>query len=271
MDMNAVGFSAEGLVTLDNTLEGNTQIIGAHLHTGSSSVNGPANIIFCGGPPLPGVLGINGECDDLFDQTVDGDTNTNMAGWKSVTSKGGWDDGANNATAIEGATSLEDGAATTYDSFMDALDDCDDDDCDVYFNIHTNYSFAMNPGVGLARGQLMPVDCPDGKPDDAKCFGVRGGAATSANTNMVTGLASPLPDGAGEVEAISGGIGGDVLITYVKSEDHVGMDHGSEDGDDSDSSNSEDEDSAAVAFGYNFSIGVTALATSTTFATWLLQ
>jgi hypothetical protein len=30
--------------------------------------------------------------------------------------------------------------------------------------IHTNYSFAENEGAfGLARGQLVPVDCPSNK------------------------------------------------------------------------------------------------------------
>lgn len=255
--MLGTGFSAEGTVLLDSTLTNNLQIIGAHLHSGSATTNGPVNIIFCGGAPLPGLLAINGECNDLSDQTKEG--NKNMAVWEEPTSKGGWDNGANNATAVAGATSLADGAVTTYDSFMDALDACTEDSCDVYFNIHTNFSFVENPGVGLARGQLMPVDCPDGKPDEAKCFGVIGGSATSTNTNMITGLMNPLPDTAGEVTPISG----NVLITYVS------IDH-----DDSNIENEEVDisvDDSAAASGYNHYPVSVAILSASTFATWLLQ
>jgi len=196
------GFSAEGTVVLDNTLNGNLEIIGAHLHTGKSNVNGPANIIFCGGAPLPGVLGINGECNDLFDQRMDG--NMNMAGWEALTSKGAWSDGANKDTDVAGSNSLEDGSATTYNEFMTALHECDEYECNVYFNIHTNYSFAENPGYGLARGQLLPKDCPESKPDGSKCFG---GTITTEHTNEVDGLTNKLPVNAGEVT--------DLLITYM--------------------------------------------------------
>merc|ERR1712146_873014 len=120
--------------------------------------------------------------------------NMNSAKWESKSSKGAWEDGANGATAVDGAGSLADGAATTYDTFMGALlDECtgDADSCDVYFNIHTNYSFAYNEGAyGLARGQLVPTDCPSHKPDGAKCWTA---TVTSENTNMVDGLPNQLP------------------------------------------------------------------------------
>ena len=106
--MEGTGFSAEGTVILDNLLEGNLQIIGAHLHTGWEYTNGPVNIIFCGGYPLPDVLGINGECDDLFDQRVERNI-LNLADWEALTSMGAWEDGANKATSIANATTLADG------------------------------------------------------------------------------------------------------------------------------------------------------------------
>ena len=201
------GFSASGTVDLDNALENNLQIIGAHLHTGSMTVNGPVDIIFCGGPPLPGVLGINGECDDLSDQALKANGMMNTAHWEATTSKGAWEDGANKATSVDGAKSLADGAATTYDTFMEALDECtgEADSCDVYFNIHTNYSVAYNEGAyGLARGQLVPTDCPSDKPDGAKCWTA---TVTSDNTNMVDGIPNQLPANAGMV--------GDLLVTYT--------------------------------------------------------
>ena len=57
------GLYATGIIDFDSTLEGNTDIIGAHLHTGSSTTNGPVNVIFCGSAPLPDVLTIDGPCE----------------------------------------------------------------------------------------------------------------------------------------------------------------------------------------------------------------
>jgi hypothetical protein len=159
---------------------------------------------------------------------------------------------------------LADGAATTYSAFMTALGECTSDMCDVYFNLHTNYSFSVNPGVGLARGQLEPTDCPDNKPDGMKCFGA---TVTSENTNEVPGV-MPLADNAGEVTPISG----DVLITYM------GMDH--DDNVDSDvtdpdtsttptTTTTTNGDSAASKYNLWFT-GVTSVITATTFANWLL-
>lgn len=55
------------------------------------------------------------------------------------TSKGAWANGANTATSIPNATTLEEGAPTTYDSFMLALDECTEDECEIYFNFHVSY------------------------------------------------------------------------------------------------------------------------------------
>jgi hypothetical protein len=206
--MEGTGFSAEGTVRLDNNLPGNLDIIGAHLHTGSETVNGPVNIVFCGGFPLPSLLAINGECNSLQNQSTERNT-VNVTDWEALTSKGAWMNTANDATSLANVTTLADGSPTTYESFMTALNDCTKDNCAVYFNIHTNYSFAENADAfGLARGQLVPVDCPSNKTEGAKCFG---GTVTSENTNKVNGLTNQLPEGAGLVLPISG----DVLITYI--------------------------------------------------------
>lgn len=60
--MGGSGFYAEGIIDFASTLEGNTELIGAHLHTGSSTTNGPVNVIFCGSAPLPEILTIDGPC-----------------------------------------------------------------------------------------------------------------------------------------------------------------------------------------------------------------
>ena len=165
-----------------------------------------------------------------------------MAGWKAPSSMGAWSGGGNNDTA------------TTYETFMTALGECNENECNVYFNIHTNYSFVENPGYGLARGQLVPKDCPESKPDGAKCFG---GNITTVHTNEVDGLANQLPATAGEVA--------DVLITYTGDLDDLDQTGGmpvTEPTDDSDDS----ADSAGIAHS-----GFNAVATlSATFAAWFL-
>ena len=55
-------------------------MIGAHLHTGSSSTNGPVAVIFCGVDPLPAM---NGPCavsnvNDIYDDRY-------LADWESQT------------------------------------------------------------------------------------------------------------------------------------------------------------------------------------------
>ena len=42
------GFTVEAKISTDNKLLGNTAIIGAHLHTGDATTNGPVNIVYCG-------------------------------------------------------------------------------------------------------------------------------------------------------------------------------------------------------------------------------
>jgi hypothetical protein len=162
---------------------------------------------------------------------------------------------------------LADGAATTYSAFMTALDGCTSDICDVYFNLHTNYSFSVNPGVGLARGQLEPTDCPDDKPDGMKCFGA---TVTSEKTNEVPGV-TPLADNAGEVTPISG----DVLITYMGMDHDDNVDSVDSDVADPDTSTTPSTttttngDSATSKYNLWFT-GVTSVITATTFANWLL-
>ena len=47
---------------VDSAIKYNSDIIGAHLHTGSAATNGPVNIVFCGSSPLPAPIVLNGAC-----------------------------------------------------------------------------------------------------------------------------------------------------------------------------------------------------------------
>jgi len=120
---------------------------------------------------------------------------------RTLRSVGAWSGGGNGATAVKGATTLAEGAATTFKTFAAALDSCTRENCDVFFNFHTKYSFAFNAGAyGLARAQLEKDDRCDGK--IVKCFRLRGEEpATSDNTNLVTDLPHQLPAGAGKASA----------------------------------------------------------------------
>ena len=124
----------------------NTQVIGAHIHTGRAAVNGPININLCGSSPLPppALVGVSA-CPSAYNFT---------------SLNGTFSSDANDATAVPGATTLEDGAATSYQQLAAALSNCTTQSCPVFFNLHTQYSFALNPGAwGVARGQLKPVPC----------------------------------------------------------------------------------------------------------------
>ena len=114
---------------------------------------------------------------------------------------------------------MADGAPTTFDSFLEELVACTVDECNVYFNIHTNYSFNLNAGAyGLARAQLSPVTCdekdlqPGYDMGTAKCFSA---IATSNNTNMVAGIPNQLAPNAGYTFAgYAGYTIGDLLVVY---------------------------------------------------------
>jgi len=194
------GFQAFIEMTLDATLAGNTELIGVHLHTGGSTVNGPINIIYCMNDPLP-----NGPWPSCA--TLESETTTSSAGvftgkFIANDSYGAWPD-PNNATAVPGAATLAEGAATTYQSFMQELLRCTDLDCNVYFNWHTLFSFQMNPGYGLGRAQLAPLpSCPSTVTGgDYLCFGTQG-TVNSMNTNQVTGMTNPLPQSAGSAKVL---------------------------------------------------------------------
>lgn len=45
---DGMGFAISAKLNFDATLPGNNEIMGMHLHTGSSTTNGPVNIISCG-------------------------------------------------------------------------------------------------------------------------------------------------------------------------------------------------------------------------------
>jgi len=217
VDYRGDGFYATGLIDFDSTLEGNTDIIGAHLHTGSSTTNGPVNVIFCGSAPLPDVLTIDGPCEvgETGEDSIPVGEDRYVKTWEGYPFNNSlaevFTNGANNATSVPGATTLADGAPTTFHSFLEELGACTVDECNVYFNMHTNYSFNLNAGAyGLARAQLSPVTCDekDLKPGfymiSAKCFLA---SATSDNTNMVTGIPNQLAPTAGSTI-------GDILVVY---------------------------------------------------------
>jgi len=211
------GFMALIHMKTNATLDGNTDLIGVHLHTGSSTVNGPINIIYCMGEPLPS-SGNWENCAELLSNTHTSN-GVFTATFLATYSVGAWDNGVNNATAIPGAMTMADGAPTTYDTFMTALEDCTVDNCEAYFNWHSRYSFSMNPGYGLGRAQLAPLNsCPSSvSGGSANCYGTQG-PVTSSNTNMVTGLNNTLPDSAGYAE---------VLIIVPTSSDVVTVTSGS--------------------------------------------
>ena len=115
----------------------------------------------------------------------------------------------NAATAVANATSLADGAATTLETFLDELMSCTETDCDVYFNIHTNYSFATNTGaLGLVRGQLKKYACPTPFRQNVYnlCFGA---TVNSENTNKV--VPNPLAKDAGSMLPVTL----DIIVVYT--------------------------------------------------------
>mmetsp|Transcript_29561 Transcript_29561/g.98056 ORF Transcript_29561/g.98056 Transcript_29561/m.98056 type:complete len:235 (-) Transcript_29561:325-1029(-) len=104
------------------------------------------------------------------------------------------DPSGNGATSISGATTLATGGPTTFSQLSAELMGCMVGLCDVYANIHTNYSFHFNPGAfGVARGQLHKTTCPAWASDAALCFAAN---ITSANTNAVNNIPHQLPTGA---------------------------------------------------------------------------
>jgi len=169
-----------------DTLAGNTDFIGAHLHTGDATTNGPVNVIFCGAAPLPPILQTNGPC--VLHNAEYGDT-TFTAEWTQKKSK-----------AIAGVD---------VEQFLTDLMACTDTSCNVYFNVHTSYSFYTNPGAfGVARGQLRPVTCK-GKNKKSKRNRCYGATVTTAHTNMVEGIPSQL---VGESE-VTAAVKGNILVT----------------------------------------------------------
>merc|ERR1712238_266513 len=183
------------------------------------------NVIFCGSAPLPEVLTIDGPCvvrtdGEMGDLVGDGDTSGRyIKAWEALPLDDllteVYTNGGNNATSVAGAETLADGASTTFASFQEALIACTVDECNVYFNIHTKYSFDLSAGAyGLARAQLTPITCEKDKlkegykMETAKCFLAM---ATSNNTNLVTGIPNQLAPDAG---ATPGHDGEGLLVVY---------------------------------------------------------
>ena len=158
-DKAANTYSMQSRITqLTETPSTNTEVIAYHLHAGDASMNGAVSVVFCMTSPLPTPdLGQNTVCP----QTLTADI-TNGKYLQPIA------DATNPSTTVPktlstSTTMLASGnAPQSQEVFNKALEDCTLSDCNVYFNMHTKYSFAANGGkaLGLSRAQLVPVACP---------------------------------------------------------------------------------------------------------------
>jgi hypothetical protein len=206
------GFTVMANLNFDATLPGNEQLIGVHLHTGANIVNGPIGILFCGSAPLPSV---NGPC--IVTNKKNTTDNRFTATFTATSSQGAWLNGISNATAVPGAKTIPEGAATTPLSFYETLANATTADSFVYINFHTAYSLQHNGGVpfGLARAQLMPVLCSPDVPHNSRCFGTIG-QVSSDMTNVVQGLPKPFPPNAGMVTPVTRDLFFyDIMVVYT--------------------------------------------------------
>lgn len=144
----------------------NKQIIGWHLHAGNAQAqNGAIVTVFCMSAPLPTPdAGQNVVCPQSHTVTIPALERDTM-----------WAKPGLFVQAIANATNptkntfastpqeMANGTAPMGQSVLNsALQACtSEEDCNIYVNMHTNYSFTANRGaaLGLARGQLKPVPC----------------------------------------------------------------------------------------------------------------
>jgi len=164
MTMNGLNYPAGVYCTDDNvntgtpgTNEGHdcNPLIAAHLHSGNSTNNGPASVVYCMGPGLP----THAKVDTIFH-----DKNDPMFGLCTA-SPWSWDlqekyynpDVVAATTAKPAPASVAVGAPTTTDSWETLMTDCQNPakECLVYFNIHSAYSLSQTSGLGLASAQLV--------------------------------------------------------------------------------------------------------------------
>jgi len=169
LKMDDLDYPAGVFCTTDNvasgkggTVEGHTcnPMIAAHLHSGNTTSNGPASVIFCMGPGLP----THAKVDNIFNNNEDP-----MFGLCTA-SPWTWDltDKSYNPDVVKAtgnakitAGDYAAGAMTTTDSWEQLMMDCQDatTECLVYFNVHNAYSLAQTGGLGLASAQLVPTSC----------------------------------------------------------------------------------------------------------------
>lgn len=118
----------------------NVDIAGVHLHTGSPVVNGPVAVIFCGSAPLPEALLINGRCNTTAPIFHAGSDGLTFAEQQLVanSSVGAWNNGCNKAMSVQGAKTLATGASSTSMEFLNELESCTADMCNIYLNIHVS-------------------------------------------------------------------------------------------------------------------------------------
>jgi len=167
LKMDGLNYPAGVYCTSDNvktgtggTVDGNTcsPMIAAHLHSGNSTSNGPASVIFCMGPGLP----THAKVDSIFKNNEDpmfGLCTASPWSW-DLTNKS-YNPDVVKATGNPNITSVAAGAMTTTDSWEQLMMDCLDatKECLVYFNVHNAYSLAQTGGLGLASAQLVPTSC----------------------------------------------------------------------------------------------------------------
>jgi len=112
-----------------------TPIIAMHLHKGSSDVNGPPIVFFCGAPPLPAMHGLPA-CSQQEDRTY----------------KGYFlhPDGKFSTQVSKDFKDYMRESKVTQQNIQNYL----------YYNLHTTYSWAKTQGNGLIRAQLVATGSP---------------------------------------------------------------------------------------------------------------
>ena len=144
------------------------EIIGYQLHSGDSNAkNGAACVVFCMSVPIPIPPLPAGAKAKPFKwrngvgcpQTNSYSTNSGefMFSVAETTNPQKQHFAADNDDMAVGL------APANRTVFNNALRQCTSTkkDCNVYFNLHTKYSWSKTHGMGLARGQLRPIACSD--------------------------------------------------------------------------------------------------------------
>lgn len=136
-----------------------TPIIAMHLHKGSSQVNGPPVVFFCGAPPLPAMHGLPA-CSQQDDRTYKGYFMHPDGSFSTRASKDFKDYMKENKVTQENIQKY------------------------LYYNLHTTYSWAKTKGNGLIRAQLVATG-------SAPSFATQKCTTQSANFDKACSYAAP--------------------------------------------------------------------------------